>query len=498
MPETQTFYKEGADDYSYARDLYNNIPVMRDANNFNDYRNGHMSFVNYWNQWAPQRIIEPELTPIERNVELLAIPQTIFPKRIISLSQVSPPVVVTNVTQQLSMNPSGTFQGDKFRWFGTLQQIQIPVSRALKYILAYKNWMTGGVRIPNLGTIAADPNARVGDYAQTSGVVMTQVQARRVNGNQSSTTFIGEIFPLESHNAVTNSNADKYTLTTSNQIIQPQMEPDYTEEDKWVYWDEQQDIPVQRGKYYSSVKFPMLMSPQFKPWVCFRLITIKFKVSMNEWFQMSNDLKYRLNTLFWNDQMNVWEVPSTILSQWDRATSNSILARPNPYGGTFKICKNKKIYVNPFKGKTITNRIYSKKRNGKIINAKMWQAGQQPIPALAEALHPQFGYYSNGLYVSLLLGPLNLKRDFDSFTASVLREYFPCLSGSQEQLQKASYNFRKDVDNNNNPLYYEKLTKGRIIPGFPNWLNNYDVPYGIQLFGQGDIYIKTQTKYCEY
>lgn len=496
MQERQIYYQEGAEDYSYANGIYNNIPVMRDVNNFNSYLSGPLSFVNYFNQWGPRRIVAVGDVRVDRNIQLLAIPNSIFPKKITSMSQV-PPNAVQTTTTYLSLNTSGTFQGDKFRWFGTLQQIRIPECKSLKRILGDTNWLSGGYYVPQTNMIAADPNARVGDNAQNAVIKSEKIVNRRILGSQSTTMFDATINPINSTTFTPGPNQDQYTLTLSNQTTIPQTNALYNVREYYLKWDETSDQPVSESKSYNDLKFPLLLSPQFKPWICFRLITLKFKVSMNEWFQMAGELPYRLNTMFWNKQNNQWNLPSTIYDQWDRATSNSILAKPNPYGGTFKICKNKKIFVNPFKGKTITNWIYSKKR-GKIINAKMWQPGQSPIAGLEDPQYAQYGYYSNGLYVSLLLAPLNLERDFDSFTATVLRSYFPAVNGTQETMTKGEFYYKLDLDNNNNPVYYERRMLGVNIPGFPQFTANLEIPFGIQLYGDDDILVKTQTKYCEY
>lgn len=498
MPETQIYYHEGASDYNYAGGTYNGFPVMREVESFAGYRTGVLSFVNYFNQWGPQRTAENSAGIIDRNVQLLAIPATIFPKRITSMSQIqptsSPPT--TQVTYLNPLNPSGTFQGDKFRWFGTLQQIRIPECLALREILGERNWLSGGYHVPSTTSEPADNGATVTDTLQRATLQSDRLVNRRIQGSQSSVMFDGTETPIMSNTFTPSPNNDQYTLQMSNQIVRANADPGYTIEWNGVSWDTVNDQSQVTTRTYSQINFPLLLSPQFKPWICFRLITLKFKVSMNEWFQMSGELPYRLNTLFWNKQDNSYNTETTINSQWDRSTRNSILAKPNPYGGTFKICKNKKIFVNPFKGKSITNWIYSKKR-GKIINTKMWQPGQAPIAGVSDGGYAQYGYYSNGLYVSLLLAPMNLERDFDAFTANVLRRYFPVTNGSQSSMTKTGFSYQWDkVGDSTAPYQRRLLSQG--IPGFPYWLNNHEIPYAIQLYNSNEILIKTQTKYCEY
>lgn len=498
MPETQIYYHEGAADYNYVDGIYNNFPVMREVESFSGYRTGVLSFVNYFNQWGPQRSAGNNAGIIDRNIQLLAIPATIFPKRITSMSQVEPATARTGITSFQPLNPSGTFQGDKFRWFGTLQQIRIPACESFVHILGERNWLTGGYYYPTTKSEPADENARVGDTAQASVLTMTQRERMQASGTQSSTVVNLAINGQNYADSVTAASADKYQMVTPNQIVRAVPEDTLIVPWNKVVWNEETDQPRVINRVYFPLKFPMLLSPQFKPWICFRLITLKFKVSMNEWFQMSSELPYRLNTLFSNKQDNAYNIETTIQTQWDRSTRNSILAKPNPYGGTFKICKNKKIFVNPFKGKSITNWIYSKKR-GKIINAKMWQPGQAPVAGITGTDYAQFGYYSNGLYVSLLLAPLNLERDFDAFTASVLREYFTARNGGQSSLTKSQFGYQYDVDvSTQSTIDYERRLLGVGIPNFPQFTSNLEIPYAIKLYDPNEILIKTQTKYCEY
>ena len=497
MPETQIYYQEGTGDPVYATGYYNGNPVMRENQTFSAYYAGPLTFVNYFNEWGGQRTATGGGEFIDRNVQLLAIPQTIFPKRITSMSNAQPLTNLTNVTNVASINPSGTFQGDKFRWFGTLQQIRIPASDSLKEILGERNWLNGGYHLPNTKSQPANENYKIDDTTQRAAVVMTNMNQRYTSGNQTTSSI--SVYTGSSSNGQTiiDASADKYTISQSDQVNVPLRSEGFNLDWNQIEWDEGNDRPKQDTRSYPIIKFPMLLSPQFKPWVCFRLITLKFKVSMNEWLQMASDLPYRLNTLFWNKQNNAYIIQGSIYEQWDRATTNSILAKPNPYGGTFKICKNKKIYINPFKGKTLINRIYSKKRS-KIVNTKMWQPGQAPIAGLNANDYPQVGYYSNALYISLLLAPLNLDRDFDAFTSNVLSEYFTAKNGSQALLTKTNYMYQWDLDLQNNTEWYQKRLLGANIPGFPAFTAGLQVPYGIALYRQGEILVKTQTKYSEY
>lgn len=493
MPETQIYYQEGNANYNYTG-TFNNFPVMTDTQSFASYRQGMMSFVNYFNQWQPQHGVG--VNEIDRNIEILAYPEMIFPKRILSMSQINPPTSVTSVTRFQPLNPQGTFQGNKFRWFGTLQQIRIPEITPLRNILSDKNWLNGGYYYPTLKSEPANSNYKIDDTTQRAAVVMTNMNQRYTSGNQTTSSI--SVYTGSSSNGQTllDASADKYTISQSDQVIKAAVPGggDLIQWDK-IDWDEQNDQQTSVTKTWPIIKFPMLLSPQFKPWVCFRLLTLKFKVSMDEWVNMQTTLPYRLNTLFWGKQENGYNYGDLIDYQWDRSTMNSVLAKPNPYGGTFKICKNKKIFVNPFKGKTITNWIYSKKR-GKIINTKMWQAGQYPI-SNNDGVLSQLGYYSNACYVSVLLAPLNLERDFDSFTSTVLRSYFAVINGEQASLTKGEYGYQ--IDSSGGNIYeYIRRCNGSQIPNFPAFTSNLQVPYGIGLFGQGKIYIKTQTKYCEY
>ena len=93
MPETQTYYQEGNADFNYTG-IFSNFPVMTDTQSFAGYRQGPMSFVNYFNQWQPQHGVG--VNEIDRNIEILAYPEMIFPKRIISMSQIAPTPRVGN------------------------------------------------------------------------------------------------------------------------------------------------------------------------------------------------------------------------------------------------------------------------------------------------------------------------------------------------------------------------------------------------------------------
>lgn len=493
MPETQTYYQEGNVNYNYTG-TFNNFPVMTDTQSFATYRQGSMSYANYFNQWLPSRGVGVNV--IDRNIEILAYPEMIFPKKILSMSQIEPPRSVATPSVMTPLNPTGTFFGDKFRWFGTLQQIRIPEIVSLRQILGEKNWFSGGYYFPTVKSEPANENYKIDDTTQRAAVEQTHYIKQNATGPVSTTANIN-IQTYGSVDVPSSLYTSKWVVSQPDQVLRAEVPTGSGDNIEWdaIDWDEQNDQLVSVTKQWPIIKFPMLLSPQFKPWACFRLLTLKLKVSLDEWYNIQTTLPYRLNTLFWGKQDNGYEGLNTIFNQWDRSTMNSVLAKPNPYGGTFKICKNKKIFVNPFKGKSITNWIYSKKR-GKIVTTKMWQPGQYPI-SNNDAILAQLGYYSNACYISVLLAPLNLERDFDSFTSTVLQKYFAVKNGQQSGLTKGEYEYQLDSTGGTSASYIRRCN-GSQLPNFPAFTSNIQTPYGIGLFDQGQIYIKTQTKYCEY
>lgn len=497
MPETKIYYQEGCFDPVYLDGTYHGYPVMMENQIFSGYYAGEMSYLNYFNQWGGRYRIPNTEEFVDRNIQLLAMPTSIFPKKIVSASSVVPNGNVTNLSSIHSLNPEGTFEGDKFRWYGTLQQIRIPACDSLINILGAKNFLTGGYHFPHTEERPANVAYVINDNTQKERIEQTRMNRQSISG-----TLNGQILNLTksaqgASDTTLGANSNYYEVSRSNQVNVPIRTEGYILDINRIDWDEDNDQERETTKSYSMIKFPMLLSPQFKPWICFRLMTLKFKLSLNEWLNMQNDLPYRLNTLFWNKQNNDYTVQNTVYNQWDRSTMNSILAKPNPYGGTFKICKNKKIFINPFKGKTLINRIYSKKK-GKIIIAKMWQPGQAPVATLQGNDYTRLGYYSNALYVSVLLGPLHVDRDFDAFTSKILNDYFGPINGKQSIETKDNYEYQLDRNPSGTVAWYERRTQGSHIPNMPAWLANTLVPYGIELYGQNEILIKTQTRYSEY
>ena len=120
MPETKIYYQEGNFDPVYAHGVYHGYPVMMENQIFSGYYTGSLSFINYFNQWTPRNRAGTSEEFIDRNVQLLAVPSTIFPKKIVSASSVLPNNTITSLQSVKDLNPEGTFEGDKFRGFRML------------------------------------------------------------------------------------------------------------------------------------------------------------------------------------------------------------------------------------------------------------------------------------------------------------------------------------------------------------------------------------------